>query len=90
MPCAGIASNLCKIRYKCSVFSVLANPVKYISVMFYTEELSPAARFDRLTDLLKFRAELKINVFVLTSAEVNDPNVETLIMKSMFVSRIHC
>ena len=68
---SGISSNLCKIRYKCSVFSVPANPLKYISISLHTEA-SVAVRFNRLTDLLKFRAELKINVFVLSLAEVSN------------------
>jgi hypothetical protein len=53
------------------VFSVLANPLKYISISLHTEA-SVAVRFNRLTDLLKFRAELKINVFALSLAEVSN------------------
>ena len=60
----GVSRDVCLLRDSCRVFNIAGNPLKFITVDNAAASSSSPAR---IMKLLKFRQELNITSFVVTS-----------------------
>jgi len=63
------------VRYKCRLFDISGNPLKYLSLKLDATISSSNSKYTRFLDLIKFRIESNLKAFSILTAD-NDKKVK--------------